>query len=159
MTADINIVTRDDILMMVYDRQDIWMEMSGSIAETLPHVWKAIAQYVKSTTVLLVDIQFDMVSDMLTYTVVENQQSNPITIPIPISLIANPGKEDVNLVEYLHNLPPLAVVSQLDAIKQRLRNMLLQFPDMYMDLDRVAQLEFDATQGQLVKFPTVDTPQ
>lgn len=158
--------TKGDIINMLVKRQHLWLEASVLIANMLPDAWDIIEGYLASThnvaNLLLSELSFEPSTELLRYSVFEQGDAVVYTVPIPLSLALDPGKDGMKLVEYLTNLPTNP--GETDPgdstpehrYRTQLRRTLDQHPGMYMDIDRLTELEIQSAKGELFKYPVAD---
>ena len=161
-TEDEDGVTKDDVINMIIKRQRLWVDASAVIANMLPVAWDVIEGYLAETqnvaNLLLNDLRYDSSTEMLTYHVFEEGSTIIYNVPMPLALALQPGLEGEWLAAYFEKLPPLTNVGQPtdtkeDKIKNQLNYTLQQHPGMYMDVDRLAELEMQQAAGEFFKYP------
>ena len=158
-------ITREDLISLIVKRQRLWLDASVVIANMLPMAWDVIEGYLVETqnvtNLLLNDLQYDPTADVLRYCVFEEGDTLIFNIPIPLSLAVDPGEEGEKLFAYLNTLPAAAPEqtegsTQADKVRNRLKFAMSQHPGMYMDLDRMTELELDSARGEFFKYPVAD---
>lgn len=163
-------LTKDDVLDLFIRRQQLWLEASVMIVNLLPAVWDVIedfiAEHQNATNLLLNDLKYDPTTMLMHYSVFEKGSTVVFNIPIPLSLAVDAWMDEgLTLREHLEKLPrPVADVAsnpdtQEARIKSQLHATLTQYPDMYMDIDRLTELEMQSAAGKMFKYPTTDTKQ
>lgn len=158
--------TKGEVIDMLIKRQQLWLEASVIIANMLPDAWDVIEGYLASThnitNLLLSELSFEPSTELLRYSVFEQGNTDVYTVPVPLSLAIDPGQDGMKLVEYLTNLPvnPAETSSSDATTESRLRDQLRrtqdQHPGMYMDIDRLTELEIQSKKGQLFKYPVAE---
>ena len=160
-TEDDDVITKEDIISMIIKRQRLWVDASVVIANMLPEAWDALESYLATTqnltNLLLTDMKYEPTPEVLTYSVFEHGTTAIYNVPIPLGLAVNPGLDSEYLVSYLNNLPDLVndgkvPETQEDKIKNQLQYTLQQHPGMYMDVDRLAELELQSAQGTFIRY-------
>jgi hypothetical protein len=159
-------LTKGDVIDMLIKRQKLWLDASVMIANTLPDAWDVVEGYLASTynitNLLLSELSFEPSTEVLRYSVFEQGDTVVYTIPVPLSLAVDPGQDGMRLVEYLTNLPVAPNDADTSDIppetryRKQLQLTLEKYPGMYMDLDRLAELEVQSAKGQLFKYPVAE---
>ena len=159
-------LTKGDVIDMLIKRQKLWLDASVVIANTLPDAWDVVEGYLASTynitNLLLSELSFEPSTEVLRYSVFEQGTTTIYTVPVPLSLAVDPGQDGMRLVEYLTNLPvsPNETDNGDDNPEARYRKQLQltleKYPGMYMDLDRLTELEIQSANGQLFKYPVAE---
>lgn len=159
--------TKEDVINMLIKRRQLWLEASVLIANALPDAWDVVEGYLASTynitNLLLSELTFEPAAEILRYSVFEQGDAVVYTVPVPLSLALDPGKDGEKLVEYLVNLP--VNPSEADVIgdttpetryRKQLQLTLENHPGMYMDIDRLTELEIQSAKGELFKYPIAE---
>jgi len=160
-------INRDDVIDMLVKRQKMWLEASVVIANLLPDAWDVIEGYLAEThnvtNLLLSDLTFEPSTELLKYSVFEQGDTLVYHVPIPLSLAVNPGDEGEKLLTYLNSLPPPPSqqtdgepITPESKIRKQLHHTLDLHPGMYMDVDRLTELEIQSTKGQFIKYPVAE---
>jgi hypothetical protein len=158
-------ISKEDIVSMIIKRQRLWVDASVVIANMLPDVWDAIEGYLAETqnltNLLLTDMKYEPTSEILTYSVFEQGTTVIYNVPIPLGLAVNPGLDSEYLVAYLQKLPNLVndgkvPETQEDKIKNQLNYTLQQHPGMFMDVDRLTELEIQSAQGTFIRYSVAE---
>lgn len=177
-------LTRNDLIDLIIRRERMWLDASVAIANMLPEAWDEIESFLAEenmVNLLLTALKFDPTTEVLEYNITEENSSVIVTLPIPLSLAIAPKN---GLDVYLRGLPiekgafdeltdaedyspeEAVAAGYLDPetmLNQRIRLSLARtqrdHPNMYMDIDRLTDLEIETKKGTLIKYPPTTTMQ
>lgn len=160
-----DVISKEDVIEMIIKRQRLWVDASVVIANMLPEAWEVIESYLAETqnltNLLLNDLKYEATSEMLTYCVFESGGTMIYSVPVPLGLALNPGFDGEYLIEYFNKLPKPTNTDKLpetkeEKIKFQLEFTMQQHPGMYMDIDRLVELELQSSQGTFIKYPVAE---
>ena len=162
---DVGPIAKEDVINMLVKRQRLWLDASVVIANMLPTAWEVIEGYLAETqnltNLLLTDLVYDSTTELLRYSVFEQGDQMVFHVPVPLSLAVNPGENGEKLIQYFQTLqvPPTEREfpnTQESKIKNLLKHTQAQHPEMYMNIDRLTEVELQLQTGELFKHPLVD---
>lgn len=137
------------ILGMFQARQEDWIESGAEIASVFMPVWEAIESYAQEIhnmpSIQLVDCDIDVMTNKdVVYKVasVENFSSFSVRIPLPMMMIQD--SSDSTLAAMIRSTASevhKARTPTSAAIEAGLRDLLKKHPGMYIDMERMIELE------------------
>jgi len=162
---DVGPIAKEDVINMLLKRQRLWLDASVVIANMLPITWEVIEGYLAETqnltNLLLTDLIYDSTTELLRYSVFEQGDSMVFHVPVPLSLAIDPGENGERLIQYFQTLQsPSAEREVSNTPESKIRSLLKytqnQHPEMYMNIDRLTEVELQLQTGELFKHPLVD---
>lgn len=166
-------ITKEDVVALIIRRQNFWINASVVIANMFPAVWHTLEEYIAGTQgmtdILLMDLQYDPFDEVLVYDITERDGDRHVKVPIPLSLVIKSDDCGKDVFEHLCSLPIPTSESDddefapahtpLDKIKRKLRQTMKDHPGLFLDIDRLAELELQAANGKFFKYSIAETLQ
>jgi hypothetical protein len=167
------VLTKDNVFELLQTRSVLWLDASVEIANHFPNTWEAIEDYLARTRSMLnlrlTNLLFDAVRESFEYSVIEHGHTVEVKLSIPLSVILESqekGPEPVVL--FLDNNPPVSVLDLSGSLAENERRRQIEhslkqtqemYPDMYMDISRMVELEDSFLNGEVFRGMATETKQ
>ncbi len=158
--------TREELFALLEARKYWWYAVCAELADCFPTALEEIESFVETkyhTTGELVDLMYSSGTDSLTYQISGNAVVY-ITIPLDI-LMLTVGEEGVGVTtNYLNTTPTACIVDGDDEgptsrVRQELEDVQRAFPDMFIDFDRLEEVNEELRNGVLFRGVTTGVMQ